>query len=92
MPLYLAARNTKACVGFIEDDELLVCVGIFLDEIVYLSGDTDTPDDWYAMAQKYRPYDGMPPLEKKINRNFWSVMYGDATSSWTSEGGGKLIA
>jgi hypothetical protein len=61
MPLYLAARDTKVCVGFFEGDELLVCAGIFLYEIVYLSGDTDTPDDWYAIAQKHCRYDGMPP-------------------------------
>src|SRR6202022_3873750 len=30
--------------------------------------------------------------ETKINRDCWSMMYGDATSSWASDGEGKLIA
>lgn len=70
MPLYRAARDTKACVGFFEDDELLVCAGIFLDEIAHLSGDTDTLDDWYAIVQKHCHQDGMPLPEEKLSRDF----------------------
>lgn len=72
MPLYGAAI-TKACVGFFEDDKQLVCAGVSLDEIVHLSGDTDTSDDRHTITQKRCHRDGKPFSEEKINRDFWSI-------------------
>lgn len=64
VPLCQAAWNTKACVGFFEDDELLPYAEIFIDEILHLSGDTETPDDWYSRVLKIYYHDGKRLLER----------------------------
>jgi hypothetical protein len=74
VPLYHAARDTKASVDFFEDDELLLCAGIFVDEIVRLSGDTETPDDWHSRVIKHYHHSGKHLLEEKLNQDFWNIL------------------
>jgi hypothetical protein len=46
---------------------MLLCAGIFVDEIVHLSGDTETPDDWHSSVLKRYHYGGKRLLEEKLN-------------------------
>ena len=91
VPLYRAARDTHAITGFFEDDECLVCAGMIMDEIMHTSGDLKGPEDWYAIAKKHCHEDGTPLSEERVNKDFWSMMFGDATSSWFRNEEGHLV-
>jgi hypothetical protein len=91
-PMYCAAGTTKAIASFFDNDELLVCAGMVLDQVVHVSGQTDGPIQWYELAKKHCHHDGTSLSEEQVNRDFWSMLYGDPTSSWSSDGEGKIIA
>jgi hypothetical protein len=85
-PLYRAAGDTKAVVGFHSDDEtVLGCAGIVLDTIAYVSSERVDPEKWFQEAKQYCHRDGEALDYQTLDRQFTSMTMGDATCSWESD-------
>jgi hypothetical protein len=86
-PLYQASGNTKAVVGFHQNDgNVLGVAGIVLDTIVHVSDERMDPDKWFEEAKQYCHHpDGEKMDEKTLDRQFTSMTMGDATCSWESD-------
>lgn len=98
-PIYAATRGTKAVTSFFGDDDAqdsqpttLVCLGLILDKVAYVSNSyVDDPESWCRLAQQRCHRDGKPLPEEELNRQFWSMLMGDATCSWESDSAGSKI-
>jgi hypothetical protein len=91
VPLYSAASSTKAVTSFFEEDELLVCSGMIVDTVIQVSGKTFDPNEWFELAKARCHNSSVPLAEEKVNRDFWSMMFGDPTSSWSLDADGKSL-
>jgi hypothetical protein len=82
-PVYHASRSTKAVVGFVENDERLICGGMLMDTVSLVAAKTGNGHSWYQIAVEHcHNSSGEKVSEEKFNRDFWSMILGDGSSSW----------
>ena len=91
-PRYAAARCTKSCTGFFDDDSLLVCAGLAMDEIAVVGENKNISNDeevrltiksWYDLAcSACAVRDGKAVSKTQIAIEFGSMLFRDGNMSW----------
>jgi hypothetical protein len=82
VPIYQASHSTKSVISFFEKDKWLVCGGMLVDTVSFVSHGSTNAHDWYAIVLDHCQNSGQRIPEEKLNRDFWSMIIGDETSSW----------